>query len=254
MTFRAPEAVAEQALLDEIGKILTPFPDWIKNTYEAMAKALNDDANQMPAEILADQRRLEDARKKSTNLLLAIENGGGQIQMLTQRLTDVQAEMVALEEKLAAREKRKHAPATLPDADWVKAELLNLPKQLNEGMPQSALLLRRIVDRAIVHSIVPAGKKKGWGELEFRLSGWKILAEILGDKVPRSDMRTDANSESPFRVPLGGPTRMDRWAPEIISMRQKCMTWKEIGNVTGLKPTNAHATYRRLLDASEANG
>ncbi|MEI6236570.1 MAG: recombinase family protein, partial [Planctomycetota bacterium] len=254
MAYRAPEAVAEHALLTHLGNILTAFPDWMKVVYEAMEKAIGDDSNKMPTEILADQRRLEEAKKKSANLLTAVENGGGQIQVLTQRLADVQTEIVALEGSIAARENRKRAPATLPSADWLQAELSNLPKLLNEGMPQSALLLRKIVERVTVHSIIPPGKKKGWGELEFRINTWNILAEVLGDKLPQSYLPTHPEMERVFRVPLGGPTRMDRWAPEIISMRQKGMTWKEIGHVTGLKPANAHVAYKRLLAASEANG
>ena len=254
MAYRAPEAVAEHALLTHLGNILTAFPDWMKVVYEAMERAIGDDSNKMPAEILADQRRLEDAKKKSVNLLAAIENGGGQIQILTQRLTEVQTEITALEKSIAARENRKRAPAMLPGTDWLKAELSNLPKLLNDGMPRSALLLRKIVDRITVHSIIPTGKKKGWGELEFQINAWNILAEILGDKLPQSFLPTHPEMERVFRVPLGGPTRMDRWAPEIISMRQKGKTWKEIGHVTGLKPANAHVAYKRLLAASEANG
>jgi hypothetical protein len=253
MIYRAPEAVAEHALITQLGSILTSWPEWVKVAYEAMAKAIGNESSKAPAELTARRQRLEEARKKSANLLAAVENDGGQIQVLLQRLTEVQNEITQFEEQIAALEKKRGAPAVLPSMDWLKAELANLPKLLNEGMPQSALLLRKIVGRVTVNSIIPAGKKKGWGELEFCLDAGNILAQVIGDKLVLPITAASPNSEQKFRVPLGGPTRMDRWAPEIVTMRAKGMTWKEISRVTGLKPANAHFAYKRLLEASDAS-
>lgn len=55
-----------------------------------------------------------------------------------------------------------------------------------------------------------------------------------------------------FVIDLGAPSRMDRWAPQIVRWRQEKVTWKEIAGRTGLRIANAYAAYKRFKDADRA--
>jgi hypothetical protein len=52
---------------------------------------------------------------------------------------------------------------------------------------------------------------------------------------------------------LGGPTKMEYWAPKIAEMRERGIPWKEIWKITGLGSGPAYVAWKRYVDAQQSS-
>ena len=205
-------------------------------------------------EVDAAQRRLEAVDKAIGNLVRALELGGDQILSVTARLTELQDEKAALERRLVAAKEADGTHIEMPPDEWIRAQLADLATLLRQNTQQSGLVLRKIVDKVVVRPVLPAGKRRGYGQLRFRIRSWSVLAQVLNGKVSQFalDAACAVGDDGPeFHIDIGGPTRMDRWGPEVVRMRAEGITWKEITRITGLKAANAAVAMKRWLDAQE---
>jgi len=83
----------------------------------------------------------------------------------------------------------------------------------------------------------------------FNLSGDKIIKKLVAS-IPANLVPANGDAVSPeIQLDLGGPTRCDRWAPEIDTMRKNGIGWRQIGRVTGLGHANASTAWKRWRDA-----
>ncbi len=68
------------------------------------------------------------------------------------------------------------------------------------------------------------------------------------------EMLTVGEHMSPeVRINVGGPSRMDEWAPKIVEMRRRKppVGWNEIGRITGLGCGNSYTAWKRFVQATE---
>ncbi|MEI6235708.1 MAG: hypothetical protein WCT04_21845 [Planctomycetota bacterium] len=85
--------------------------------------------------------------------------------------------------------------------------------------------------------------------MSFSISGDKIIKKLV-TAVPATLVPLNGNYISPeIQLDLGGPTRCDRWAPEIDAMRKSGIGWRQIGRVTGLGSGNASNALKRWREA-----
>jgi len=99
------------------------------------------------------------------------------------------------------------------------------------------------------------GKKRGYIQLRFKLDGWRITASALRSaELVIAVSKIDAGSDpcpQAVTIDLGGPSRMDKWAPKIAKMRSEGVPWRTIGELTGLGSGNAYNAWKRYVDAQE---
>ena len=149
-------------------------------------------------------------------------------------------------------------PTEMPDDEWISQQLGDLTSLLRDDERAAAILLRQIIDRIEAFAIIAPGKTRGFAQLRFRINGWEslraALAERLSDEtfdmlVSGIDRATGESDE--FVIDLGSHSRMAEWAPKIAEMRERGVPWKEIQKTTGLDIGNAHAAWKRYVDAQQ---
>jgi hypothetical protein len=81
--------------------------------------------------------------------------------------------------------------------------------------------------------------------------------EVLKERLPECVLAATESvaSESPiqYRLDLGEPTNYDTLGPEIAAMRDRGVSWAEIGRVTGVGTGNAHNIWKRWSDSQRVN-
>ncbi|MBI3830140.1 MAG: recombinase family protein [Planctomycetes bacterium] len=252
MTYRPPMEVAEKALLGFLGEILCSWPEWLETALGSMRTSLTDLARRVPEEVAARRRRLEEVRRMKKNLLGAIEQGTLQVKVVVDRLHELEQEERHLEAEITESEEALKGPVEMPDETLVMAQLNDLAGLVRANNRKVPLLLRKILGRVVVHEMRMPGKKKGYGQLRFQIDGWAILEELLDGKLPHCVIQAghrEACSSPEFQVDLGGPTRMDQWAPKIHEMRRQGTGWLEICRITGLGLGAACTAHKRWHQA-----
>lgn len=116
------------------------------------------------------------------------------------------------------------------------------------------MLLRQLFSQVTAHPIIAPGKQRGFAQLRFQVSGWKLLQSVLGSRIPhtflKSLMPADGNKPdtSPvFTINLGQLTGPDYAAPRIAELRAERKTWKEIAAITGVGIGNAYNIWKRYV-------
>lgn len=254
MRYRAPEALTEKALLDFLVERLSRAPGWIDRAYERVRREVHRSRAEIPEHLDANKRRLAATEKAIANLLAAVEQGEGQAKAIAGRIMALEAEADGIRENISTVEERLARQTELPTRSWVQSALAQLGDVLKDSGPEVPLLLRRLLGKVFVHEIRPPGKRKGYGELHFCLHSRPLLREAMKEKLDLNALGVtviSSNNEEDIRVTLGGPTRMDRWAPEIVKMRQEGVPWKKIGRITGLGTGNAYTAYARWIKATK---
>lgn len=113
------------------------------------------------------------------------------------------------------------------------------------------MLLQKLLGKVKVRDVVAPGKKRGYRLLEFCICPEGLLKEALKKVVGARDVLLKVTEVGPMPViilEIGGPTRMDSWAPKIAEMRARGVSWKEIGEETGLGVGNACTAYKRYIE------
>lgn len=249
MVYRAPKSLTENVLLNFLGKMLSEWPEWMQQTYATLQETLRNAAQQVPANVDADERQLAKVQKQLDRLVDALAEGSQQSQSIVSRVKQLESESETLQQRIAAARKLLSQPIELPDEKWMRSQIQNLTEMLRAEPGPAALLLREIIGKITIHEIIPPGKKKGYGRMSFTLSGGKIIKKLV-TSVPATLVPLNGTSISPeIQLDLGGPTRCDRSAPEIDAMRKNGLGWRQIGRVTGLGHANASTAWTRWRNA-----
>jgi hypothetical protein len=110
----------------------------------------------------------------------------------------------------------------------------------------------------MAEAVIAPGKNRGYARLRFRINGEEVVRNLLEASgaagatdhlLPASD---DAHAMSDEVIlDLGGPTKMELWAPKIAEMRERGVPWKEIWKITGLGSGPAYVAWKRYVDAQQ---
>jgi hypothetical protein len=244
---------AEIAILEFVTDLLTAWPPWLSTAASAMRGAIAQAAAELPEALRHDEVRLTNLERRIDNLVVNLADGGVESLALRRQLTLFERETEEIRARLEAGHQARASLIAMPDDQWIEAELGNLPALLQKESHGMATLLRRLLGRVTAECVVAPGKQRGFIRLRFRVSAVVVLKEVLGGRLPAAILSAvtagapDAAQE--FTIDLGGPTRRDQLAPEIATMRERGMTWAEIGLSTGLGTGNAYNVWKRWTDA-----
>lgn len=247
---RVPKPKTEAAVLDAVNGYLSREPAWYEAIRASMQEQLDKLNQTLPVELERKEQRLAQLEKQFGNLTDAIATGGLQSDALAGRLTQTEAELNALDAEICADRKRLTTHIDMPPESWIRDQMRNLADVLNDEPQPAALALKRLVGEIRVEEVPIPGKTRGYPRLRLRIAPLCVLRECLQNHDAAA-MLADriSNTGKEIVIALGGPTRMDRLAPEIDQMRRQGMSWRAIGKKTGLGRGNAFTAWKRWHDA-----
>jgi DNA invertase Pin-like site-specific DNA recombinase len=251
MTAQVPADRAEAALRDFLLDLLRGWPDWLRAVYRLTCDAVGAAAARVPEERERDEKRAAELGRQIANFVAAVA-GGLTSAAVVGGLQAAEAEKAVIDARLAAHAAVGPAAVALPDEGWVAARL----GEWAEGAaaadgPQS--LLHLALASAVAEPVVAAGKVRGFLRLRFRVRAWATLAAAAGTALPSAVcglVPEEADDGGPeFTIDLGGPTAMDRWAPQIAAWRADGVTWAEVARRTGMDLNRVYRAWKRFTDA-----
>jgi DNA invertase Pin-like site-specific DNA recombinase len=257
MNTRVPKAKAEQAVLNCVSTVFKTRPGWVDKAVAAMREFIADAAHRLPTEIAAKQRQLADLQAEAKNLVRQLAKR--ESKTMNDYLAEVEESIKRLETEIQEGSQVLQCKTAMPDDAWIDEQLGNIPDLLRDDVRPAAMLLRKLVGRVWAHQVLPPGKQRGYAQLRFRFSGWEALKAVL----PAGSLQTiaallangdevAAGVSDEFVLDLGGPSKMDRWAPQIAEMRARNVPWKEIWEITGLGSGPAYLAWNRYVEPQRA--
>jgi hypothetical protein len=207
----------------------------------------------VPQEIKSKTKLRDDLEKKIANLTEVVENGGAS-RSIIEALAKREESLAGLNVEIEQVERLLNVPSKLPPESWIREQLSNLAGLLKDDVGPAALLLRSIFGEIRVMSVVPAGKKRGYPQLLFRIDAWAVATRIFENDdacFPLAQILkgTESFKSEEVCLDIGAPSRMDDAAPRIAEMRSRGVPWREISKLTGLKAGNAYTAWKRYTSA-----
>jgi site-specific DNA recombinase len=257
MTTTILVAKAEKALLDFLNNLLLSWPEWVANALAEMRRVIQETATRIPAEITADEKRLAHLEKQIDNWADSLAEVRSQT--IASRLAAAEVETEDLRKRIEHARQMLAVPVGMPDDAWIAAQLKDLASLIRQDERRAALLLRKILGKVYAFQVLPPGKERGYARLRFKVNGWAVLRAILDGQIPDGvtallipNPEGKEGLSDEFQIDLGGPSRMDVWAPKIAEMRAQGVPWKEIWRITGLGSGPAYVTWKRYVDAQNS--
>lgn len=257
MAARVPYDLAERKLLEILQQILTSYPEWISRAAEAAREHAADMARNVPTDSDRVAGELSELEQEIGNLLDALAKGIKSTSIV-ERLTKLETQKHRLTEQLEDLKRIECVHVSMPDDTWIDEQLREVGRLLTTDMPTVAQTLRSMIGRINAEEVRPAGKKRGYIRLRFRLDGWAALKPLLepslsADALERLSVLCDgAEAGEEFTVELGAPSRMDSLVPQIGALRDAGVKWKDIlRRFSAYKLTlgNAWTAYQRWKES-----
>ena len=253
MIARVPMKRGERVLLDYLSARLNGDPEWLDGVLMSLNQRLKELSGTLPhdlEEATAERGKLE---REIRNLTDALAKGDisdvlmGAIRERKNKLPD-------LDQRLAELQRLNAVPDALPSRDYIALQLRDLVSILLEDSGRSAQILRTILGKVHVHELAIAGKKRGYLQFRFRLSGFAVLSHVMGDLALPLELSNGNAVDPEVCLDVTAPTSMDKLAPRIAEMRARGASWKEISRATGLAPANAAVAWKRLTVSQGNSG
>ena len=257
MKTRVPVERAEEAVISLIGRLLSEWPEWFSHVVALMRQRIEEASSEIPERITQDRRQLNDLEQQIEHLVDQLASGV-KSQATSSRLGRFESEAEELRRRINEAEQMLAIPAEMPDDEWITQQLSDLTSLLRDDERAAATLLRQIIDRIEAFAVIAPGKVRGFAQLRFRINGWESLRAVIAERLSGetfdmllsgSDRSTGESDE--FVIDLGSQSRMAEWAPKIAEMREHGVSWKEIQKTTGIDIGNAHAAWKRYVDAQQ---
>ena len=181
-----------------------------------------------------------------------ISKPGDKSSAVKARLELLEREVAEIEDRLAESPLPSAADLALPDETWVREQLVDWSKELTDPS-RAALAILNAVASLEAEPILAPGKKRGYAQLRLRISAWSLFVAAIGSRLPSSIRRLlpddpECNESKTILLPLGEPTPMDRWAPDIVKWREEGVIWTEIVRRTGLDLNRVYRARKRYLE------
>ena len=256
VTTQVPADRAEKALTDFLLGVLRGWPEWMNDLYRLTCAAIRAAAERAPAERERDARRAAELGRQIDNLVTALAEGGLTSPAVADKLRQFEAEKAEIDRRLTGWA-GVTPESVLPDEAWVAARLGEWAERTGAGDSPSSLL-QLALGSVVSEAVVAGGKKRGFVRLRFQLNAWEVLAAAVGETFSAEVLRLvpepaqDGNDGPEFTLDLGGPTAMDRWAPQIAEWRAAGVTWEEIVRRAGLDLNRAYRAWKRFTGSAGA--
>jgi DNA invertase Pin-like site-specific DNA recombinase len=246
---------AEKVVIAFLEGKLADIDGWFDAVHAQVVATIEADNARIPEEKDNLLRRKADLEKEvetlSANLKLHVS------QKLSAELAASEAVLAAIDDELAAMEKKTESKQRLPSKDEVAVELAKLMPIFAEQPTQGALLLRRIIGRITVADVIFPGKQRGYAKLSFRFDPGRLLAAVYEDEALFTPDEQSALAEDVVLY-TGKPTKLESLLPQIHEWVREGVSWLAIHNRTGLSASNTSDYYKRwrkaLAEAERENG
>jgi DNA invertase Pin-like site-specific DNA recombinase len=253
MTTQVPADRAEGTLTAFLLDLLRGWPEWVRTVYRLTREAIQRGVERVPDDRERDSRRSVELTRQIDNLVDALADGRLSSDAVNARLSKAEAEKAEVDRRLAAYADIGQAVVALPDEAQVMAGLAEWAVRA-ASMEGAESLLHMAVESAMAEAVTAPGKKRGFVRLRFRVNSWGVLMASAGRSIPSSMFpelsARDYESAPEFTLDLGAPSKMDRWAPQIVAWREAGVPWKEIVRRTGLDLNRAFIAWKRCVDAT----
>ena len=260
MTTRVPVDRAEDVILEYLAQVLIARPKWVEQSLASMRSRFEEAAHRVPEQMKLDERRLRVLRPQIDNLVDAITNGNLTSQALQRRLTAAEREEKQISDRVKKARTLLEAPVRMPDDEWIQRQLEDMASIFREDEHETALLLRKLIKPVTAEAVIAPGKSRGYARLRFRINGEEVVRRLLegSEAAAAADHLLSESKDTDFMsdevvLDLGGPTKMEHWAPKIAEMRERGIPWKEIWKITGLGSGPAYVAWKRYVDAQQTS-
>lgn len=163
--------LAEQLILDWVGKTILLTPEWLTELEQELARALTAKDECRPSEESELRRQLADLELRCDNLLRLAEDGIHDPDLKT-RLAERRRESNELRARLRRMETRQVVAQHPPSRESLAADLQDLAERLR-GSESAAneVLLRLLGGKITVEEVKPTGKRSGFlrGAVHMRI-------------------------------------------------------------------------------------
>lgn len=255
MTTQVPAEQAEAALTAFLLDLLRGWPEWMRTLYRLTCDAVRAAADRVPEERERDTRRAAELKLQIKNLVDALAEGRLTSAAVADRLLEAETEQADVDRRLAGYGDAGSAAAVLPDEAWVADRLGEWAAHAAAGEGTDSLL-QLALESVAAEPVIPAGKKRGFVRLRFRVNAWSALAAAAGNSLPAPVRHLPSAPEAPapeFTLDLGEPTAMDRWAPQIAEWRAAGVTWQEIARRTEMDLNRVYVAWKRYTGATDGS-
>jgi site-specific DNA recombinase len=207
---------AERMILGEIAEKILASPAWFACTLETLVKTWHAQQEQMPAELTAAMRSLEEVDQRIARLVDRIENGMDDPDVkrrLDQRRTERRTLLNRV--KTLGQDCSKHEIE--PTETWLREQLQNLGENLQSDSPAAAYALRDLVGgQIVVTEIRKEGGKRHHlrGEFTIRVGDVAALVTGDGDSTHAAASETDGELFEHIVIDFVDPNPLDQKSEE----------------------------------------
>jgi DNA invertase Pin-like site-specific DNA recombinase len=252
---RVPRQKALEVLIGFLRDAYQRHAERMPEVTRALEARLKELSARLPTDIESKLSEREKLGREIRNLTTAIAESGSSGGTLVAALAQRETRLALLVQELNDAGKLASIQVTMPAPLWIEEQIKHLDNLLSDDPVQMALVLRRLLGKVIAHAMPLASKRRGYVRLQFTFSVWSAGMELLKDTIPGAlVLKEDMPGVVMNRVvclDIGGPTRMDEWAPKIAEMRAQGVKWERIGEISGLGTGNAHNAWKRWTDVQK---
>ncbi|MCE9608240.1 MAG: recombinase family protein [Planctomycetia bacterium] len=175
----------EACLLELLAGICTGTPAWLQHAAQVARRKAEELAHAVPEAVAKDERRLDQVRSQSENLAreFAAGNSTDAIRKLAVQLEGEEGE---LKSRIDHARRLLNSVVEVPNDGWLGEQLTELSTMLKEDLSRTAILLRRILGRVTVDSVVAPGKSRGFARLHFQIDGAAVLKALTAARIPEA--------------------------------------------------------------------
>jgi DNA invertase Pin-like site-specific DNA recombinase len=266
---RVPAEETRRVLTCFVADLLRAVPDWLSEAIAAMNDFVRKQQTQLPVRVAALRQQQADLTARRERIFELVEAGrldslnhkdrlgtdGGSVpSSVRQRIEELDHEVAQIEARIVAAEEQLESATQLPDRNFMVDQIQQLPSALLADESKASLLLGQLFDEVRVFRVIPPGKQRGYHLLKFRLKAWRVLHAAMNGHISErlasciSDNDGDGQCQSPeFCLNVGGPTRADEAASQVVKLRQEGATWDEIRAETGLSRNTVRECFHRSI-------
>ncbi|MCA9118230.1 MAG: recombinase family protein, partial [Planctomycetaceae bacterium] len=174
---------AERMILDEIGRRMIDDPAWLDAVWDSCRQAWRQAAEQIPQEIAAVERVL-DERRKAVERLVDLAEQGTAVPELSDRLHQRRQEVQELVQRIDQLRRSQGNPGPEPTLDNVREQLAKLGQLLASDAPAAAGALRKLVGgQIVVREIRREGRSRHYLQGHFSIRTSRVADALLpGDR------------------------------------------------------------------------
>lgn len=172
--------VAERLILDVVGQRVLADPIWFCAVFDAVLQAVRERDRDIPTELMAVEKALEDVERRINRLVDQVENGVDD-PSIRNRLAERREERRTLSKRRDVLRRSNTQPRHEPTEDWLREQLQNLGETLRDGNPAAAVALRDLVGGAIVVTEIRCeGRKRFHLQGRFTIRSVAVVSLLTG--------------------------------------------------------------------------